>query len=115
MARKRLSLTISAEQEEVEVVRIALRDLYDRLDLPRPSELNGPIDIGRWEQSGGWYQVLGPDPWSQSGGWVLALNGRVSTSRVRPPELVLGDVRRDPRARPIIGPAARRARRNHYD
>ncbi len=33
MARKRLSLTISAEQEEVEVVRIALRDLYDRLDL----------------------------------------------------------------------------------
>jgi hypothetical protein len=77
VADKNHTVAVSISDEDPSLIR-AIRDVLSEIlgrmgkDLPRPS------DVGRWEQSGGWYLVVSPDPWSQSGGWVLDLEGRIN-------------------------------------
>ncbi|HEX5982893.1 MAG TPA: hypothetical protein VFY69_01680 [Solirubrobacterales bacterium] len=92
--REVASFTVRGTPEKASQVREALRELYEKLDLPRPGEVEFGGDVGKWEQEGGWYLDLGNgDPWSQEGGWVLDLEGRIQKDRVRPPEAVLESVR----------------------
>lgn len=92
--REVASFTVRGDAEMTSRVREALAELYERLDLPRPGEVEFGGDVGKWEQEGGWYLDLGNgDPWSQEGGWVLDLEGRIDRGKVRPPEAVLENVR----------------------
>jgi hypothetical protein len=85
------SFAMTGDPGLIEEVARAVAETLARFDLPeRPDLAVG--DAAHWEQSGGWYQVVQPDPWSQSGGWVLDLEGRISTRLERPEELVVRDV-----------------------
>lgn len=72
------TVAVTISDQDPSLLR-AIRDVLGEIlaktgkDLPRPAD-----DIGRWEQSGGWYLDAGPDPWGQSGGWVLDLEGRIN-------------------------------------
>lgn len=90
-ARAVTSFTMTGEAGLMEEVARAISETLQRFDLPERPDL-AVRDVGRWEQSGGWYQVVQPDPWSQSGGWVLDLEGRIATRLERPEELVVRDV-----------------------
>lgn len=87
------SFAISGEKGLLEEVSRAVSETLRRFDLKVDPGALRPRDTERWEQEGGWYLVVQPDPWSQDGGWVLDLNGRV-TNRMsgRPSELVVRDV-----------------------
>lgn len=86
-----LSFALSGESGLVEQFSQALQEVLDRFNLEQKPELLHP-NIHRWEQDGGWYQVVSPDPWSQSGGWVLDLEGKVSMCPERPKEALVRDV-----------------------
>jgi hypothetical protein len=86
------SFTVSGDEQLIAQVRKGMEELFRKLDLPRPDSLGG--DIGRWEQSGGWYLDNTGGGWSQSGGWVLDLKGKKDKFNSRPTELVLQDVQK---------------------
>ena len=91
MARSIASLTLSGDKRLIEEVSRALQEVLERFDLPE--KVNPGGDVGRWDQSGGWYLDV-KDPWSQKGGWVLDLEGKVTHRDIaRPPsEALLRDV-----------------------
>ncbi len=86
------SFTVSGDAQLIAQVRKGMEELFRKLDLPRPDSLGG--DIGRWEQSGGWYLDNTGGGWSQSGGWVLDLKGKKDKGSSRPPEAVMQDVQK---------------------
>ena len=86
------TVAVTISDEDPSLLR-AIRDVLGEIlaktgDLPRPAD-----DVGRWEQSGGWYLVVSPDPWGQTGGWVLDLEGRINRLTEVEAAEALGDVR----------------------
>jgi hypothetical protein len=86
------SFTISGDNGLLEEVSRAIVETLQRHKLRVSPDLALP-EIGKWEQDGGWYLQIEPDPWEQSGGWVLDLEGRVTRRDVgKPEELLVRDV-----------------------
>jgi hypothetical protein len=73
---KTLSLAVSSSNEGL------LRELTKAVnDILGKYATGGQLKdvgstVGRWDQNGGWYMVVTPDPWGQAGGWVLDAQGR---------------------------------------